>query len=250
MKNNAVLRISLFYLTAIGLSNIFRLQLFGLNEIAEKLPTWVLMLTSPLQAIGVMLGALLSLFLLRKKRKLAYSLWGSSAKWSSIMVIIPIALLAIIGVRNSDGTNIHYFALISSLPTLIYCYFEEIGWRGYLNDELQSLKQWQRTLIIGFLWYVWHLVFITNHSIPGNLIPLIILTLGSWLLGEIIDLTKSIAVVAIFHMMINMMLDNPYLKEALTMSEKLVVTGVTLIAWLIIFFKWRKELLVVVDHKL
>lgn len=80
------------------------------------------------------------------------------------MLSIPVILLAIFGVDNENNINIHLYGMLGGIGTLIYCFCEEIGWRGYLQDELKSVKEWKRILLIGFLWYLWHLSFITNQN--------------------------------------------------------------------------------------
>jgi heme/copper-type cytochrome/quinol oxidase subunit 2 len=64
-----------------------------------------LILFNPLEAIGVIIGAIISLNLLKKKRKTNMSTWGSSRKLSIFMTLIPIILMVIIGVTNSKGIN-------------------------------------------------------------------------------------------------------------------------------------------------
>ena len=221
MTKKGFLRILIFYLIGITLSNVFRFDLLNLNESGEKLSIIELLITSPLGAIGLFIGALISLYLLKKERKLSFSLFGTSWKWSLIMLSIPVILLAIFGVDNENNINIHLYGMLGgigtliycfceeigwrgylqdelkwslimlSIPvillaifgvdnenninihlygmlggigTLIYCFCEEIGWRGYLQDELKSVKEWKRILLIGFLWYLWHLSFITNQN--------------------------------------------------------------------------------------
>ena len=139
-----------------------------------------LLLISPLGAIGLLIGGLISLKLLSKERKLNYSLFGTSRKWSLIMLVIPIILLGIFGVHNENDSNIHYYGIIGGIGTLIYCFCEEIGWRGYLQDELKPIKEWQRVLIIGFLWYLWHLSFISNQNFMDNIKFLSMMILASW----------------------------------------------------------------------
>jgi len=102
------------------------------------------------------------------------------------MALIPLVLMIITGVESPDNTNSHIFALANGFGTLIYCYFEEIGWRGYLQDELKHLKEWQRFLIMVILWYIWHFSFLKNTSLDGEIIFLGILILGSWGLGKVI----------------------------------------------------------------
>ena len=154
MNKKSIQRIMLFYLIGIFLSNVFRFDLFHIRESTDTLNILLVSLIAPLGAIGLLLGALISLHLLKKERVTQYSLVGTSKKWSLIMISIPIILLVVTGVENSNNENIHYYGLMGGIGTLLYCICEEFGWRGYLQDELRPLKEWQRVLLIGFLWYL------------------------------------------------------------------------------------------------
>lgn len=240
MKNNAVFRIAVFYLLAISISNVFRFHLFGLDKLENDLPYWLLGLTAPLQAIGILTGAFLSLHLLKKTRKPKYSLFGTSVKWSLIMILIPLILMLITGVENPDRMNSHIFALASGFGTLIYCYFEEIGWRGYLQDELRHLKEWQRILLIGSLWYIWHLSFLKNASLDGEIIFLGILILSSWGLGKVIEMTKSVLAVTAFHLIINVTVMNSLTRSGISSAEKWIITAISIVLWILVLVRWEK----------
>lgn len=241
MKKKAILRISIFYIIGITVSNVFRFDLLKLFKAKEPLSVLELFLTSILGAIGLLIGALISFYLLKKERNLQYSLFGTSLKWSLIMLIIPVILLAIFGVKNEHGLNSHYFGIIGGIATLIYCFFEEIGWRGYLQDELKPLKEWQRVLLIGFLWYLWHLSFITNQNFVDNIYFLSWMIFGSWGIGKVLDLTKSILVATCFHMIINIMMFNSLMKNGIDGTSKLLILGVSVSIWIFILIKWIRE---------
>ncbi len=55
----------MFYVIGISLSNIFRFDLLKLHDKKEVLSLFELLLTSPLGAIGLLIGALVSIRLLR-----------------------------------------------------------------------------------------------------------------------------------------------------------------------------------------
>ncbi len=157
------------------------------------------------------------------------------------MLIIPIILLSIFGVKNENGLNGHYFGLIGGIGTLIYCFCEEIGWRGYLQDELKSVKEWKRVVIIGFLWYLWHLSFISNQNFIDNIQFLGWMIFGSWGIGKVIDLTKSIIAATCFHMIINLLIFNTLMKNGIEGSSKLIILGVSVAIWILILSIWGKE---------
>lgn len=241
MNKKSIQRIMLFYLIGIFLSNVFRFDLFHIRESTDTLNILLVSLIAPLGAIGLLLGALISLHLLKKERVTQYSLFGTSKKWSLIMISIPIILLVVTGVENSNNENIHYYGLMGGIGTLLYCICEEFGWRGYLQDELKPLKEWQRVLLIGFLWYLWHLSFINNQDILSNVKFLGWMILGSWGIGKVIDSTKSILAATSFHMIINLVMFNQLIKNGINENQKLIIVGVSIVICFIVIKKWERE---------
>lgn len=156
------------------------------------------------------------------------------------MVSVPIILMSVFGVKNPNGVDVHTYGFIAGVGTLIYCFCEEIGWRGYLQDELGKIKDWQRALIIGFLWYFWHLSFISNQNIVDNLMFLGWMIFGSWGIGKVIDLTKSILAATCIHMIVNIMMFNSMTIDGITRDEKLIIAGVSVGLWILILKIWKK----------
>ncbi len=241
MTKKSFLRVLVFYVIAIILSNVFRFDVLELNKSGEQLSVFQILLRFPLGASGVILGALISMYLLKKDRGLSFSLFGTSRKWSIVMMIVPVILLGIFGVENTHGLNLHYYGIIGGIGTIIYCFCEEIGWRGYLHDELKVLKEWQRVILIGVLWYVWHLTFLATTDIWANLQFLGWLTFGSWGIGKIIDKTKSIIAATCFHMIINVMMFNGKMSQGIEGSSKLIIVGITVAIWIVILIIWSKQ---------
>ena len=235
-------RIGLFLVIAITISNIFRFDIFELKPELEQLPTWIYILTSVLlEGSGVIIGALIVLPLLKKQRKTEISLFGTSKSKSLLMAIIPIIMLTIIGVENEFELDTHLYGFIAITTTLIYCIMEEYGWRGYLQEELKILKPWQKYLIIGFIWYLWHLTFLTDASLGDNLFFLGMMIFGSWGIGQVAESTKSIVASACFHLAIQIMMFNALIKDGIDGNEKLIILGVSVALWFVIVKKWEKE---------
>jgi len=235
-------RILIFFIVATIISNIFRFNIFDHKLQLEKLPSWVSILTIVLlEGSGVIIGALITIRLLRRERKTEMTLFGTSKLKSMIMLIIPIIILTIIGVRNEFELDSHIYGLIAISGTLLYCVMEEYGWRGYLQEELKTLKSWQKYVIIGFIWYLWHLNFITDLSIKGNLFFLGMMIFGSWGIGQVAESTKSILASACFHLIIQIMMFNSLIRNGIDGTEKLIILGLSVVLWFIIIKKWEKE---------
>ena len=240
MKYNMLIRIIIFYCLAL-LSNIFRKELFGFKDFIKDLPDWQFLLTVPLQSIGVFAGAVVALSLMRRKKKAQYSLFGTSTSYSILIALVPVVLIIAFGVSSKSGINPHFNGILAAISVLVYCYFEEIGWRGYLRDELQSLKQLQRVLIIGFLWWFWHLSFIGNPDIISNLKFLGVLTAAAFGLGILIEQTKSVLTVAAFHMAVNVLFLNPYFQKAMPDNHRIIIVAISVVVWVVIIIFWEKK---------
>ena len=241
MKINTITRIVIFYVIGIIGSNIIRFNLLNTDELFNNLSIWSKIFTIPLQSIGVFIGSLVAIYLLRKKRNTLNSFLGTSPKWSLLMGIIPIIVFGIIGIENTKGLNEHYLGLIMGIAILIYCIFEEYGWRGYLEDELINEKEWKRVLIISILWYFWHLSFINNPDLLPNLKFFGIILLGTWGIGKVIQSTKSVLSVSCFHMIYNILILKLENEGIIGGDKKILIIGICIIGWIIIIKLWERE---------
>ena len=89
MKNNVWIRITIFYLIAIVLSNIFRFNLFGFEDKMDAFPVWIAFVIKALsEGSGIFVGAIIAIQLLKKKRNTSFSLFGTSKIKSSIMAAV------------------------------------------------------------------------------------------------------------------------------------------------------------------
>ncbi len=200
-------RISIFFIIATIISNIFRFDVFGIVLELEKLPTSIFILfMALLEGSGVITGALIVIPFLKRQRETEISLFGTSKLKSFIMMIVPIALLIVVGVGNDYGMNNNLYGFIVSLGTFIYCVMEEYGWRAYLQEELRYLKEWKKYSLIGFIWYLWHLFFLNGTNFISNIFFLSLMILGAWGIGKLAEFTKSIMVSAWLHMIVQIMM--------------------------------------------
>ncbi len=157
------------------------------------------------------------------------------------MAVIPIIILTSIGVKNVFELDSHLYGFIAVIGTLLYCIMEEYGWRGYLQEELKTLQPWKKYLIIGFTWYLWHLTFLTKATVGDNLFFLAMMLLGSWGIGQVAELTKSVLASACFHLIIQIMMFNALIKNGINGTDKLIVLSVSIVLWILIMKKWKNE---------
>ncbi|ACL69038.1 CPBP family intramembrane glutamic endopeptidase [Halothermothrix orenii] len=86
---------------------------------------------------------------------------------------------------------------------------EELGWRGFLQQEFNKLGFWPSSLLIGFIWGLWHApLILQGHNYPqhpkfGVLMMIIWCILLSPLFSYIRIKSGSVIAAAIFHGTIN-----------------------------------------------
>ena len=131
--------------------------------------------------------------------------------------VFPIILIS--GVAYFTKGTIPWMIVLS---ILIYGLLEEIGWRGFLYQQLKELPLFTNILIVATLWFLWHLNFELTSS---NLLFYGILILGSWGIGKVTDATNSLIAVSAFHSLNNFFpnLDN----------TKILILALLLTAWII-----------------
>lgn len=235
-------RVLIFFIIATVISNIFRFNILEFESELEILPSWLFVLTSVfLEGSGVVIAALIAISLLKKNRKTDITFFGTSKSKSLIMAMIPIIILTIVGVRNESELDDHLYGFIAITGTLLYCIMEEYGWRGYLQEELKILKPWHKYLLIGLIWYLWHLTFLTKASVGDNLFFFAMMVFGSWGIGQVTESTKSILASACFHLIIQIMMFNTLIKNGINGTEKLIILGVSVVLLFVIIKKWERE---------
>ncbi|NNL16984.1 MAG: CPBP family intramembrane metalloprotease [Flavobacteriaceae bacterium] len=105
--------------------------------------------------------------------------WKVHIKWYLFIFFIPILLYTVavltsklfgfqLGQINlKDGLSSSFLFILIALP--FGPMGEELGWRGFfLPRLLQKYKIWKSSIIIGFVWTIWHLA---SFTFPGAAIP-------------------------------------------------------------------------------
>ncbi|MFC1767706.1 CPBP family intramembrane glutamic endopeptidase, partial [Candidatus Margulisiibacteriota bacterium] len=118
-------------------------------------------------------------------------------------------------IKNLGGEIPSFRFIIATamfLPVIINCFFtigEELGWRGFLQDELKPLGQKKSYFIVGLIWGVWHApIILMGHNYPtspylGVLWMIIFCVLLSYIFGWLKDKAGSIFAPTIAHASLN-----------------------------------------------
>jgi membrane protease YdiL (CAAX protease family) len=229
-------RILLFIVIAIAVSNVFRFDVYGIRSALQVLPSCLYVVMAALmEGSGVFIAALLALRWMRSEQPIDASLTGTAKKKSYLIPLVPLVLITLLGVKNGHSINAHLYGFVAGISSLAYCIMEEYGWRGYLQQELKSLRPALRYILIGSIWYIWHLSFLTEATLQENLIFLVLLIIGSWGLGQVIITTRSILVTASFHLLIQLMMFNVLINDGLAGKHKLIVLIGSILIWMLMF---------------
>lgn len=189
-----VLAVSVFYVIGISLR-----YLTNKTQILSGIDNTFLKVI--LQAIGPTIGALVAFSLFQIKRTM--TLKGDFKNF-----FVPLAiywLLPVILIETTAYFSTSTSPRIAVITILVYGLFEEIGWRGFLQQALVSLPKFIRITLLTVLWFVWHLNFEMSMS---NLTFFLILFAGSWALGFIAEKTNSLLAVSAIHSLNNFFSDS------------------------------------------
>ena len=120
-----------------------------------------------------------------------------------LFITISLAIWA-----NEQLVNIYNWSTLSILSsTFILKLFlgggfgEEFGWRGFMQPNLENKFTWVKaSLIVAFVWILWHLpVLFLGGSIGNPIVFIATLSGYSVIMAWIYNATKSVLWVAIFH---------------------------------------------------
>jgi len=206
------------------------------GNIAE--PFELVLAKAPLVAIGPFLGALVVIPFMDKPARMSTT--GTSVWRSLLMISVPILLFVLFGLPNEKGLAPSYMGLLAALVMVVYVFFEEYGWRGYLQDELRDISPHYRYLIIGTIWYAWHLTFLSPSNVWNEIIFWIVAVAGSWGIGQIANTTYSILACTCFHMIGNIMSRFKLISGGMTLNTRLIILGICLAIWIYLVYTWSK----------
>lgn len=119
--------------------------------------------------------------------------FGTSVTKSILTLAVPFVLFGIVDYKEIG------LCLWLLFVYLLYAFFEEVGWRGYLYSELIGCKIIHRLLLTTLLWFFWH----CRAWQIGDVGFFALLFLASFGLDKLIRDTHSLILVACFHGLFN-----------------------------------------------
>ncbi|MBD3386011.1 CPBP family intramembrane metalloprotease [candidate division KSB1 bacterium] len=191
----------------------------------------------------------------------------------ALLFLMPLAVLISIAISLLFGGSVEQFQISKEfsfssgfmpvlLLLLIAATFEELGWRGYAFDSLQSRYTiFTASIFFGVLWSLWHLplVFVKDSyqyeilhqnfayalNFFAGIVPLGVITTWVWLKNR-----KSILIAILFHLLINLWNEVFALTQQTKCIESavLVLFAVAIIIYDKKLFFSRKEILGRIDR--
>lgn len=117
-----------------------------------------------------------------------------------VISFVPLIVFSISGLENDNNLNPNLFGFLISLIFLVYSLTEEIFWRGYLINAFKPLGRFKNYLLLGLLWWLWHLPFGPDN---GFISFFVLIVGGSFLIGKFAEATKSFFTTAGIHSIMN-----------------------------------------------
>ncbi|WP_343694337.1 CPBP family intramembrane glutamic endopeptidase [Flavobacterium sp.] len=185
-------------------------------------------LTILLRGVGPALGALVAIKVFSLDTPLSLKgIYKTSALPFAVYWLLPAFLIS----------GVYYvftgkFPLLLMFTVLVYGLLEEIGWRGFLQDQLKSLPKLTSIIIIALLWFIWHVNIGLDTS---GLIFLGIIFFGTWGIGKVYSKTSSLLAVAGVHSL------NNFFREGLHETE-LILIAALLVIWIGFIILYNRRL--------
>lgn len=215
--------------------------LFWRDVYSENWNSWPVhyVLKTSLIMWGPGLSAIICSYLFRNEIKHTITLTGTSILKSLAFWGVPFALLIALGLKDGKAlTNNHLFPLQILIGSFIYTLGEEMGWRGFLQDQLNHLPKWKRYLLIGMMWELWHFTTRTlSGSIAARILrPILFIIPNSFLsfvLGESVNRSKSLVIAVTLHAWLNLIFEFPQ-------QNTYIVFGISIPFWAFMIWRWDK----------
>lgn len=224
MKNNWIY-ISLFVLIAFAISAPVHLgcteSYFRTITNNSFISDWGYLLAG----LGPFLAGILIL-VLHKSNSNRITLFGNNRVKNLLIAILPVISFTIIGLENTEEIDYHLYAFIYTSINVLYSFLEEFGWRRYLQNALEGVNKNIKYILIGSIWWVWHLRFTTDFDL--FFFPLICIG-GGYLLGKLADDTKSILPIVSMHTLVIILTNS----GAIT-TNKILGVVLAIVGWFVI----------------
>ncbi len=189
-----------------------------------------------LSGISPLIGGVVMLFVF--KRKMDYRFFSVGKLRTIALILLPIVLFSLS--EYIETRTLSYVLPMTILASIIYGFFEEFGWRGYLHSELSEVKPIYKYFIVSLLWYPWHFDFGFDMA---HLYSFIFILVGSIGMGYVADKSKSLVLPALFHAFSNLIFRDISFSEDMhaSFSATIIIVTVCIVAIIVVMVKAARE---------
>lgn len=226
-----------FYLLAC----LFSWPFFAWRDLfSESWRNWHFGLKNLLIMWGPGFSAIICFLIFKKSHKRTISFLGNNKIQSLLFYLVPFAIWILLSFLNPIKESIKWIGIIELMPLgLLMIFGEELGWRGFLQDELSNIKENRRWIIMGLFWEMWHF---TRGMIQGTEIQIILrkslmlflCIVISTIIGKATEKTKSLIIAIALHSWTNIIFEFPNVNTYITF-------GISIILWTLILFYWKNQ---------
>lgn len=244
MKNILRREILLFYILSCAISWPFMIWMQFFTDSWNSIP-----LPTPLKTMLFMWGpgisAILMLtFLYKNTKPSRYKIFSGGYVANIIAYYFPMLIFVAIFNKSLDYKQIIFFVTLYHLAGFFITLGEELGWRGYLQPNLNAAPTIKRFLIIGIMWEMWHIPMRVGALYNGaNVLYIIFFSIGSlliaYLIGVFVEKTKSVSIAVSLHVSFNSLFQLSGISK-IPQAELVPFFILILIFYVIVFFSWNK----------
>ena len=180
---------------------------FGLTYVFNQLPELILLSIDVKEILcgwGPLLSGLICYQLFKVPNHYHITLNGVRPYLALGIVLLALSL-PLVTIRSGSKVTL----LTTIISQFLYSFGEEVGWRHYLQNATHGLNKWLQYLLIGCLWFAWHYSFTPDpvRAMAGQVIPpivgiplfILILSLVSFVWGDLVIKTRSILLPTVWH---------------------------------------------------
>ncbi len=257
----------LFAVLAYGLAwawgGFFLLPYLGDLLAQSTTPTGMVERLGPAATLGTMLtpmvaALIMRIFVSKEGVKGSLGLLRSPRYYLAALIVPAVFVTAVVLIvqalglgefRWSEATWFAYpILLVIALPTTLFTFGEEYGWRGYLLPRLLPLGEIRASVLLGMIWALWHLpLLLAGLNYPGvNIILAIIVftfvtvALSFTYTWFYVASSGSVLVAAVFHASTNQFSDTfwvPPLLSRVNPFAPSLVSAVLIMALMVVVYR-------------
>lgn len=239
MREGRSIRVAIYFAIALAISALARLY-WHTGDVTPVDQGALAMYRHLVAGAGPALGAATVWIVFRYRSHI--TLGGTNFAIGLAMIVVPAVVMGINGIPNGFGVEPHLFGVHMGVWIALYAILEELGWRGYLQDEFRDRPALLKYAIVGLFWYAWHLSWLNGNPIGSELFTIGFMIVASAGIGFVADRTGSVLAAAAFHITGDIMaLTTDFRAIIPSQASRGAIVIVCVVIWLVMLRIWRAQ---------